>query len=58
MPLIVMAISESLLSWPAYAEHYSKFEESLQGETPQGHFNPGVQAAAAKVSGRTRLLSL
>ena len=52
MPLIVMAISEDVLPWPAYAEHYSKFAESLQGETLQGHFHPGVQAAAAEVSGK------
>ncbi|DBA68875.1 TPA: hypothetical protein ACH3X2_013354 [Trebouxia sp. C0005] len=49
MPLIVMAISEDVLPWPAYAEHYSKFAESLQGETLQGHFHPGVQAAAAEL---------
>lgn len=45
MPLIVMAISENLIGerpWPAYAEHYSKLEESLQGETLQGHFNSRV----------------
>ena len=51
MPLIVMAISDNLLSWPAYAKHYSKLEQSLQGETLQGHFNHGVQAAAAEVRG-------
>lgn len=59
LPLIVMAISESLVGerpWPAYAEHYSKFEESLQGETLQGHFNSKVRAAAAEVSGKMSLL--
>lgn len=55
MPLTVMAISENLVPWPAYAKLYSKFEESLQGETLQGHFNPGVQAAAAEVSGKNCL---
>lgn len=56
VPLIVMAISEDLLPWPAYAKHYSKFEESLHGETSPGHFHPGVQAAAAEVSGKKCLL--
>ncbi len=55
LPLLVMAISETLLPWPAYAKHYSEFAEAPHGETLQGHFNPGVQAAAAEVSGMTTL---
>ncbi len=56
LPLLVMAISETLLPWPAYAKNYSGFAEAPQSKTVQGHFNPGVQAAAAEVSGMTAFI--
>ena len=55
LPLIVIAISEKLLPWPAYGKHYSKFVDCPETEESQGHFNPGVQAAASKVRAVTIL---
>lgn len=55
LPLIMMAISKKLLPWPAYAKHYSKFMDCPGAEESQGHFNPGVQAAAFKVCAVTLL---
>lgn len=44
LPLMVLAISESILSWTAYSH------AALTQQTGTGQFNSAVQSSAAKVS--------
>lgn len=52
LPLIVVAISDSILSWKEYADAFPKLLATIATASRQmrgiGHFNPAVQQVATR----------